>query len=166
VLTLGAVILRTSKDHEVAIRVGEAAPVLGRCSLIFGGLLIAVPDLVLAGLTQHALEKLAVLELVLDRVVVIGARLFQELLEVVGVALSLARAVRHRDYIGVGMRSVLLLSFPCPKEGLSSLSSHLPLPLDRPLVKTTSTTSSPKAWFMVISRSSRVVCGFGQPSLE
>jgi hypothetical protein len=30
VLTLGADILRTSEDHEAAIRLGEAAPVLGR----------------------------------------------------------------------------------------------------------------------------------------
>jgi hypothetical protein len=49
-----------------------------------------VPALALARLTQHALEKLAVLELVLDGIAMIGAWLFQELLEVVGVALSLA----------------------------------------------------------------------------
>jgi hypothetical protein len=49
----------------------------------------------------------------------IGARLFQELLEVVGVALSLACAVGYRDHVGVGTVPVLL-PFPCPEEGPSS----------------------------------------------
>jgi hypothetical protein len=110
---LGVVVLKNSKDHEATVRVGETAPVLGQRSLIFRGLLIAVPTLTLAGLTQHALEKLIVLELVLDGVAVIGARFFQELLEVVGVALSLARAVGHHNRVGVGTMSVLL-PFPLP----------------------------------------------------
>jgi hypothetical protein len=113
VLTLGEIILRTSEDHEAVVRVGEAALILGRRSLIFGGLLIAVPTLVLAGLTQHALEKLAVLELVIDGVAMTGARLFQELFEVVGIALSLARVVDRRDRVVVCMTSVLL-PFPLP----------------------------------------------------
>jgi hypothetical protein len=45
VFMLGVVVLRTSKDHEAAIRVGEAAPILGRHSLIFGSLLIMIPTL-------------------------------------------------------------------------------------------------------------------------
>jgi hypothetical protein len=51
VLMLGVVILRIFKDYEAAVRIGEAAPILGWRSLIFGGLLIAVPTLALAGLT-------------------------------------------------------------------------------------------------------------------
>jgi hypothetical protein len=51
VLTLGAVVLTTSEDHEVAVWIEEAAPILGRRSLIFGDLLIAVHALALAGLT-------------------------------------------------------------------------------------------------------------------
>jgi hypothetical protein len=78
VLTLGAVILRTSEDHEAAIRLGEAVPVLGRHTLIFGRLLITVPTLGPARLAQHALEELVVLELVLDRIVVVSAPLFEE----------------------------------------------------------------------------------------
>jgi hypothetical protein len=48
---------------------------------------------------------------VLDGIAVISAQLFQELLEVVGLALSLARAVGGRDRVGVGVMSVLLLPF-------------------------------------------------------
>jgi hypothetical protein len=108
VLTLGAVILKTSENHEAAIRLGEAALILG------WRLLIAVLALALAMLTQHALEEFAVLELVLDGVAVIGARLFQELLEAVSAALSPARAVSRRDGVGVGTTPVLLLPFPLP----------------------------------------------------
>jgi hypothetical protein len=60
------------------------------------------------------LEELTVLEIVIDGVAVIAARLFQELLEVVGVALSLIRAVSWRDRVGLGTTPVLLLSFPLP----------------------------------------------------
>jgi hypothetical protein len=56
VLALGAVILRTSEDHEVAIQLGEAVPVLGRRPLIFGLLLVAIPTLGPARLAQHELE--------------------------------------------------------------------------------------------------------------
>jgi hypothetical protein len=34
VLALGAVILRTSKDHEAVVRVGEGVPILGQHSLL------------------------------------------------------------------------------------------------------------------------------------
>jgi hypothetical protein len=57
-------------------------PAWGSCSLpwlrslIFGCLLVAVPDLTLARLTQHAFEELTVLELVLDGIAVIDAQLF------------------------------------------------------------------------------------------
>jgi hypothetical protein len=54
VLMLGVVILRTSEDHEAAIRLREAATFIGR----------------------HALDEFVVLKLVLDGVVMIGARLF------------------------------------------------------------------------------------------
>jgi hypothetical protein len=112
VLTPDEVILRTSKDHEASVRVGEAAPILGQHSLIFGGLLIMVPALALAGLAQHALEKLTVPELVLDRVAVISARLLQKLLKVVGVALSLACVIGRHDRVRVGTMLVLLLPSP------------------------------------------------------
>jgi hypothetical protein len=115
VLTLGAVILRTSKDHEAAIRLREVATVLGWHPLIFGHLLVAVPALALGRLTKHAHEKFAVLELVLDRVAMIGASLFQELLKLVGDALSLARMVDHHDRVGVGTTPVLLFLFPLPR---------------------------------------------------
>jgi hypothetical protein len=75
VLVLGAVILRTSKDHEAAVQFGEGVPVLGQCSLLLGRLLVVVPTLAPAGLTRHPLEELAILELVLDGVAVVGARL-------------------------------------------------------------------------------------------
>jgi hypothetical protein len=83
------------------------------------------------------LEKLAVLELVLDEVAVIGARLLQKLLELVGVAQSLARAVGSHNRVGVGMTPTFFFLFPNPEEGPSSWSSLLALPLARPLVKTT-----------------------------
>jgi hypothetical protein len=114
VLTLEAVILRTTKDHEAAIRLRKSAIVLGWRTLIFGRLLIAVPSLSLARLTQHELQEFIVLELVLDGVAVIGARLFWELLEVVGIALSLASTVSHSDHFGVGTTPILLLPFPLP----------------------------------------------------
>jgi hypothetical protein len=135
VLTLGAVVLRTTKDHEAAIRLREAATILGRRPLIFGCHFVAVPALALATLIQHVIEEFTDLELVPDRVALIGARLFQELLEVVDVALLLACAVGRHDCIGVGKMPVLLLPFPCP-EGPSFWSSRLALPLARPLTKT------------------------------
>jgi hypothetical protein len=61
--------------------------------LLLGRLLVAVSVLVPVGLTQHQLEELAILELMLDGVAVIGARLLQELLKMVIVALSLACSV-------------------------------------------------------------------------
>jgi hypothetical protein len=106
VLSLGAIVLRTSKDHEAAVRVKEGVPVLGRHSLLLGHLLVAVPTLALARLTQHALEKFVVLKLMLDGVVVVGARLLQELLEVVVVALPPARSVGRCDHVGVRVTPV------------------------------------------------------------
>jgi hypothetical protein len=41
-------------------------------------------------LTQHPLEEFAILKLVFDGVVVVGARFLQDLLEAVVVAMSLA----------------------------------------------------------------------------
>jgi hypothetical protein len=113
VLMLGAVILGTSEDHETAIRLREAATILGRPSNFWAPPRCS-PALALAGLTQHALEEFAVLELVLDGVAMIGARLIQELLKVVGVALSLAHMVVRGGHVGVGMMLVLLLPFPLP----------------------------------------------------
>jgi hypothetical protein len=49
---------------------------------------------------------------VLDGVAVIGAWLFQELLKMVSIALSLAHAVDRRDRVGVVTTPVLLLRFP------------------------------------------------------
>jgi hypothetical protein len=51
VLALGAVILRTSKDHEATVQVGEGVPVLGWRSRLLGCLLVAVSALAPAGLT-------------------------------------------------------------------------------------------------------------------
>jgi hypothetical protein len=48
VLALGAVVLRTSKGHEATVQVGECVPVLGRCTLLLGRLLVVVPALALA----------------------------------------------------------------------------------------------------------------------
>jgi hypothetical protein len=90
VLALGAVVLRTSKDHVAVVRVGEGVPVLGRRSLDLGRLLVTVSALAPAGLTQHPLEELAILELVLDGVAVIGTRLLQDLLKMVVVACPFA----------------------------------------------------------------------------
>jgi hypothetical protein len=42
----------------------------------------------------------------------IGAQLFQKVLEVVGIALSLVHVVGRRDHVGVGTAPVLLLPFP------------------------------------------------------
>jgi hypothetical protein len=109
VLALGAVVLRTSKAHEAAVRVGEGIPILGRRSLLLGRLLVAIPALALARLTQHALEELAILELVPDGVAVVGSRLLQELLEMVVVALSLARSIGRYDCIRVVAMSFSLL---------------------------------------------------------
>jgi hypothetical protein len=108
VLMLGAVIFRTSKDHEAVVQVKEAAHVLGRHFLILGCFLVAVPALALAGLAQYTLEELVVLELVLDGITVVGAWLLQELLKM-AVALSLARTVGHHDSVGVGVMPVLFL---------------------------------------------------------
>jgi hypothetical protein len=49
-----------------------------------------------------------------DGIAVISAWLFQELLEVVGLALSLARAVGRLDRVRFGVTSVLLLPFLLP----------------------------------------------------
>jgi hypothetical protein len=115
VLVLGAVVLRTSKDHEVAVRIGEGVLILGCHSLLLGHLLVAVPALAPTGLTQHPLKELAILELVLEGVAMVGAWLLQELLEMVVTALSLVHSVGRYDRIGVGATSVppLLLLLRC-----------------------------------------------------
>jgi hypothetical protein len=51
VLALGAIVLRTSKDHEAAVWVEEVVPVLGWRSLLLGRVLATVPALALAALT-------------------------------------------------------------------------------------------------------------------
>jgi hypothetical protein len=114
VLALGAVILRTSKDHEAAVWVREGVPVLSRRSLLLGRFLVMVPAIALAGLIQHPLEEFTILELVLEGVAVVGARLLQELLKMVVVALSLACSVGHCDRVGVGATSVPLLLLLLP----------------------------------------------------
>jgi hypothetical protein len=76
VLALVKIVLRASKDHEIAVRIGEGVPILKRRPLILGRLLVAVPALVLAGLPQHLLEEFTILELVLDAIAVVGARFF------------------------------------------------------------------------------------------
>jgi hypothetical protein len=69
---------------------------------------------VLARLTQYPLEELAILKLVLNGVAVVGPQLLQELLEMVVVALSLARSVGRCDRVGVGAMLIphLLLLLP------------------------------------------------------
>jgi hypothetical protein len=64
------------------------------------------PNLALARLTQHLLEKLTILKLVLDGVAVVAAWLLQELLKVVIVALSLAHSVSRCNCVGVVATSV------------------------------------------------------------
>jgi hypothetical protein len=145
---------------------GKLPPSLAGATLIFGRLLVAVPSLALARMSQLALDELAVLELVLDGVTVISAWLLHELLEVVGVALSLARMVGRRDHVGVGRCWSFFFLFLYPKEGPSSWSSRLALPLGRPSMKAPPTASSPKVWFVAMSWSLWVVCSFRQPSLS
>jgi hypothetical protein len=106
VLALGVIILRASKDHEAAIRVGEGVPVLERRPLVLERLLIAVPTLALPRLTHNPLEEFAILKLVLDGVAVAGARFLQELLQVVVVALSLTHSVGRCDCVGVRVMSI------------------------------------------------------------
>jgi hypothetical protein len=165
VLALGAIVLRTSKYHEATVWLREGVPVLRRCPLILGRLLVTVPALALAGLTQHPLEEFAILKLVLDRVAMVGARFLQELLEVVIVALSLARSVGRYDCVGVRVTPVPPLPLVLRRGGPSSYSACLAFPMVWPSVKTAPTTSSPEAWFAVMSRRLRVVRGFRQPSL-
>jgi hypothetical protein len=69
--------------------------------LILGRLLVAVPTLALAGLTQHPLEEFVILKLVLDGLAMVGARFLLELLEVIVVSLSLDRLVGSCDCVGV-----------------------------------------------------------------
>jgi hypothetical protein len=101
----------------------------------------------------------------LDRVAVVGAWLLQELFEMVVVALSLARSVGRCDRVGVGATISLLFLFSNIVEGPSSCSTCLAFSMVRASLKTAPTASSPEAWFVAMSRSSRVVHGFRHPSL-
>ena len=87
------------KDHEAFLKVGEAIIILAHRASFLGLLLLALPFLQLASLSQKALEELAVLVEVLDGVGVVGAWTLHELVEVVGLALLglLAHAFSHSD---------------------------------------------------------------------
>jgi hypothetical protein len=73
--------------------------------LLLGRLLVAVLALAPAGLTYYPLEEFTILELVLDGVTMVVARLLQELLEMVILALSLTCLAGRCDRIGLGVTS-------------------------------------------------------------
>ena len=91
-------------------------PFLGRCFFAFFSLRPV-------GLSQKALEELAILAEVFDGVGVVGARALHELIEVTQKVLLglLARVIGRGDQCGVGRSAVILsVLFPLCVEGPSS----------------------------------------------
>ena len=82
-LALGVDGIGSPKDHEAFLGVREAIIILAYHASFLGHLLLALPFLRLAGLSQKALEELAVLVEVLDGVGMVGAWALHELVEVV-----------------------------------------------------------------------------------
>jgi len=104
VLALGVDGIRSPKDHEAFLGVGEAIIIPTRRASFLGCCLLALSFL--------WLEELIVLIEVLDRVGVVGARTLHELVEVVGLALLglLARTIGCSDQGWVGRPALILLA--------------------------------------------------------
>jgi hypothetical protein len=83
VLALGEDSIGSPKDHDALLGVGEAIPIFARHVSFLGCYFLALPFFWPAGLSQEALEELAVLVEVLDRVSVVGAGAVHELVGVV-----------------------------------------------------------------------------------
>ena len=113
--------------------VGEAVIILAcRRASFLGRLLLALPFLRLAGLSQKAFEELTILIDVLDGVGVVGAWTLHELVEVDGLALLglLAAWSATATKAGLaGRRRSFLFFLPFCVEGHSPWSSRLALPL-------------------------------------
>ena len=111
------------KDHEAFLGIGEAIIILAHRASFLGHLLLAFPFLWLGGLPREALEELAVLVEVFDRVGVVGAQALHVLMEVAQRVLLglLARVISHGDQRGVGRSAMIFLFFlPLCVEGPSS----------------------------------------------
>ena len=110
-LALGVDGVGSPKDHEAFLGVREAVIILAHRASFLGRLLLALPFLWLAGLSQKALEELEVLIEVLDRVGVVAAWTLHELVKVVGLALLglLAHSVGRSDQSWVGRLELILI---------------------------------------------------------
>ena len=115
-LALGVDGIGSPKDHDAFLEVGEAIPILARRASFLGCCLLALSFFRPAGLSQEALEELAVLVEVLDGVGVVGAWALHELVEVVGQALLglLARTISCDDQSWVGRSVPILLVLLAP----------------------------------------------------
>ena len=82
-LGLGVDGIRSPKDHDAFLKVGEAVPILAHRASFLGRLFLALPFLWLAGLSQKVLQELIVLIEVLKGVGMVGACTLHELIEVV-----------------------------------------------------------------------------------
>ena len=118
-LALGVDGVGSPKDHEAFLGVGEAIIILAYRTSFLGCLLIALPFLRLVGLSQKALEELAVLLEMLDGVGVVGALILHELVEVVRLSLLglLARVISHDDQREVGQSVPIVLVLFAPLRG-------------------------------------------------
>ena len=89
----------SSKDHEAFLGIGKAVPILARHASFLGRYLLALSFFRPTGLSQEALEELAVLLEVLDGVSVVGAGAVHELVKVVRQAQLglLAHMIGHDD---------------------------------------------------------------------
>ena len=116
VLALGVDGVGSFKDHKAFLRVREAIIILARRASFLGRLLLALPFLWLASLSQKVLEELVVLIEVLYGVGMVGAWTLHELVKVVGLALLglLAHMIGCGDQSWVGRSTPILLILLAP----------------------------------------------------
>ena len=118
-LALGVDDIRPPKDYDAFLRIRKVVPIHACRAPFLGYCHLALSFFRPIGLSEEALEGLAVLVEVLDGVGVVGAWTLHELVEVVGLALLglLARTIGRGDQSGVGQSALILLILFAPLRG-------------------------------------------------
>ena len=167
VLALGVDSIGSPEDHDAFLGVGKAVPILARRASFLGCCLLALSFFRLSGLSQEALEELAVLVEVLDGVGVVGAWAIHELVEVVGLALLglLARAISSGDQCGVGRSAPIFLVLFAPLRG-GALILILVLGLALVLASVKDRSDRLLAGCVVCGDVEQVVSGMGHQTAE
>ena len=105
----GALVLQAADDHQAPIHVWELSFHRLPFVLVGIGLLIMAVTVGLGCPAEEVLHHIAIFELVVHRIAMVGARLVQELVEVVVSRRTLVLALGRRDLASGGRSAVLLI---------------------------------------------------------